>query len=246
MSTTKYVILGGGMVAGYAAKELVEHGLKPGELTIVSADSAVPYERPPLSKGFLAGKDSESSILINPTDWYREHGIELKLHTTVERIDAKTKVLGTSAGEELRWEHLLIASGARPRRLELSVHPRSGVFYLRSMSDSEAIRSAPAKAAVVVGGGFIGMEVASVLAQKNVRTTLVIREERVWSRVFTPEMSRFFENYYSRRGVTVRKQASLSAIEGKGSVHALRLSDGEEIACDLVVAGIGVTPVTDF
>ena len=246
MSTTKYVILGGGMVAGYAAKELVERGLKPGELTIVSADSAVPYERPPLSKGFLAGKDSESSILINPADWYREHGIELKLHTTVESIDAKTKVLRTSAGDELRWEYLLIASGARPRRLELSRHPRSGVFYLRSMSDSEAIRSAAAKAAVVVGGGFIGMEVASVLAQKNVRTTLVIREERVWSRVFTPEMSQFFENYYSRRGVTVRKQASLSAIEGKGSVQSLKLRDGEEIACDLVVAGIGVTPVTDF
>src|SRR5215469_2331647 len=246
MSTTKYVILGGGMVAGYAAKELVERGLKPGELTIVSADSAVPYERPPLSKGFLAGKDSESSILINPADWYREHGIELKLHTTVERVDAKAKVLWTSAGEQLRWEYLLIASGARPRRLELPGQPRSGVFYLRSMADSEAIRSAAAKAAVVAGGGFIGMEVASVLAQKNVRTTLVIREERVWSRVFTPKMSQFFETYYSRRDVRVRKQASLSAIDGKESVHSAKLSDGEEIACDLVVAGIGVTPVTDF
>src|SRR5215469_14085015 len=90
------------------------------------------------------------------------------------------------------------------------------------------------------------MEVASVLAQKNVRTTLVIREERVWSRVFTPEMSQFFETYYSRRGVRLRKQASLSAINGKESVHSVKLGDGEEIACDLVVAGLGVTPVTDF
>src|SRR5215469_4865413 len=106
MSTTKYVILGGGMVAGYAAKELVERVLKPGELTIVSADSAVPYERPPLSKGFLAGKDSESSILINPADWYREHGIELKLHTTVERVEVKGKVLRTSSGEQLGFESL--------------------------------------------------------------------------------------------------------------------------------------------
>lgn len=246
MSTTKYLILGGGMVAGYAAKELVERGLKPGELTIVSADSAVPYERPPLSKGFLAGKDSESSILISPADWYQEHGIALKLHTTVERVDAKGKLLWTPAGDELRWEHLLIASGAQPRRLQLPDQPRSGVFYLRSMSDSAAIRSAVAKAAIVVGGGFIGMEVASVLAQKNVRTTLVIREERVGSRVFTPEMSQFFENYYSGRGVRVRKRASLSAIDGKESVHSAKLGDGEEIACDLVVAGIGVTPVTDF
>src|SRR5215475_11917976 len=101
MSTTRYVILGGGMVAGYAAKELVERGLKQAELAIVSRDSAVPYERPPLSKGFLAGKDSESGILINPADWYRQHGIELKLETTVEKVDAKGKVLCTSSGERL-------------------------------------------------------------------------------------------------------------------------------------------------
>jgi len=245
MSRTKYVILGGGMVAGYAAKELVERGLKPGELTIVSRDSAPPYERPPLSKGFLAGKDSESSILISPADWYGEHGIRLQLETTVERVDAQAKVLRTSAGDELAWEHLLIATGAEPRRLQPG-DPPSGVFYLRSMSDSRAIGSAPAKTAVVVGGGFIGMEVASVLAQKNIRTTLVIREERVWSRVFTPEMSEFFENYYSARGVRIRKQSSLSQIADQGSVRSAKLSDGEEIPCDLAVVGIGVTPVTDF
>jgi len=246
MSTTKYVILGGGMVAGYAAKELVERGLKPGELTIVSADSAVPYERPPLSKGFLAGKDSESSILISPADWYREHGIELKLETTVEAIDPKARALRTSAGDEFTCEHLLIASGAQPRRLELPGKPQSGVFHLRSMSDSRAIRMAAAKTAVVVGGGFIGMEVASVLAQKNLETTLVIREERVWSRVFTPEMSEFFENYYTARGVRLRKQASLSTWGDQGSVRSVKLQDGEEMGCDLLVAGIGVTPVTDF
>src|SRR5215467_6315950 len=245
MSRTKYLILGGGMVAGYAAKELVERGIKPGELAIVSRDSAVPYERPPLSKGFLAGKDSEASILISPADWYREHGIALKLETTVEAIDPKAQALRTSAGE-LTWEHLLIASGAQPRRLELPGKPQSGVFYLRSMSDSRAIRSAVAKTAVVVGGGFIGMEVASVLAQKNIRTTLVIREDRVWSRVFTPEMSEFFENYYAARGVRLRKQASLSAWGDQGSVRSVKLKDGEEIRCDLVVASIGVTPVTDF
>jgi len=236
------------MVAGYAAKELVEHGLKPGELTLISRDSAVPYERPPLSKGFLAGKDSESGILINPAAWYREHGIELKLETTVEKVDPKTKALRTSSGEQLRFERLLISTGAEPRRFNIPGHELAGIFYLRSMSDSSAIRSAAAtaKRAVVVGGGFIGMEVASVLAQKNIETTLVIREERVWSRAFTPEMSQFFENYYSARGVRLRKQAGLGAIGGTGSVRSAKLSDGEEIACDLVVAGIGVMPVTDF
>src|SRR5215472_4875351 len=153
MSTTRYVILGGGMVAGYAAKELVEHGLKPGELTLISRDSAVPYERPPLSKGFLAGKDSESGILINPAGWYREHGIELKLETTVEKVDPKTKALRTSSGEQLRFERLLISTGAEPRRFNIPGHELAGIFYLRSMSDSSAIRSAAAtaKRAVVVG-----------------------------------------------------------------------------------------------
>jgi NADPH-dependent 2,4-dienoyl-CoA reductase/sulfur reductase-like enzyme len=248
MSTTKYVILGGGMVAGYAAKELVERGLKPRELTIVSQDSPVPYERPPLSKGFLAGKDSESSILINPAGWYGEHGIELKFETTVEKVDPKGKVLETSAGPPLAFESLLIATGAEPRRFNIPNQELAGIFYLRSMSDSIRIRSAAAtaKRAVVVGGGFIGMEVASVLAQKKIETTLVIREERLGSRVFTPEMSEFFENYYSARGVRMRKRSSLSAIGGTGSVRSAKLSDGQEIACDLLVAGIGVAPVTNF
>lgn len=248
MNKAKYVILGGGMVAGYAAKELVERGLKPGELTIVSADSAAPYERPPLSKGFLAGKDSESGILINPAGWYGEHGIELRLDTNVETVDAQAKVLRIAPGGQLAFENLLIATGAQPRRLDVSGKRLPGVLYLRSMSDSAAIRSAAAKAkrAVVIGGGFIGMEVASVLAQKDIETTLLIREDRVWSRVFTPEMSKFFENYYSGKGVHIRKEVDVRALLGEGAVRAAKLSDGQEIACDLVVVGVGVTPVTDF
>jgi NADPH-dependent 2,4-dienoyl-CoA reductase/sulfur reductase-like enzyme len=244
MNRTKYVILGGGMVAGYAAKELVERGLKPGELTIVSSDSALPYERPPLSKGFLAGKDSLDGILINPAEWYREHGIDVKLRTVVAKVDASSKSLQTSSGEQLGFENLLIATGAQPRKLDCPGKDLEGIYYLRSMSDSESIRAKAsiAKSAVVIGGGFIGMEVASVLAQKNVETTLVIREDRVWSRVFSPEISAFFDKYYSSRGVHVVKNTGVDALNGTGSVHSAKLSNGQEIACDLVVAGIGVTP----
>src|SRR5690348_6561505 len=165
MNRTKYVILGGGMVAGYAAKELVERGLKPGELTIVSSDSALPYERPPLSKGFLAGKDSPDGILINPAEWYREHGIDVKLRTVVAKVDPSSKSLQTSSGEQLGFENLLIATGAQPRKLDCPGKDLQGIYYLRSMSDSESIRAKAsiAKSAVVIGGGFIGMEVASVL-----------------------------------------------------------------------------------
>ena len=248
MQKTKYLILGGGMVAGYAAKELASQGLRPGELTIVSADSVVPYERPPLSKGFLSGKDKQADILINSLDWYREHGIEVRLNTLVERVDAGKKQLRSNTGEEFECEHLLLATGARARKLDCPGNDLGNVFYLRSLKDSETIRSssAGAKTAAVIGGGFIGMEVASVLAQKNIQTTLIIREDRVWSRVFTPAMSAFFEKYYTARGVRLVKQAAVVALEGKKTVKAVRLDNREEISCDLVVVGVGAVPITDL
>lgn len=247
MHKTKYAILGGGMVAGYAAKELASQGLKPGELTIVSADNVVPYERPPLSKGFLSGKDDETSILINGAAWYGNQGIDVRLNTPIEHVDVNKKRLRSSSGDELECEHLLLATGARARKLDCPGSELGNVFYLRSMKDSEAIRSrgTSAQSAVIVGGGFIGMEVASVLAQKNIQTTMVIREDRVWSRVFTPAMSAHFERYYTERGVRIVKQARVAAFEGKSSVQGVLLGDSKNIPCDLVVIGAGAVPVTE-
>jgi NADPH-dependent 2,4-dienoyl-CoA reductase/sulfur reductase-like enzyme len=245
---TKYLILGGGMVAGHAAKELANQGLKPGELAIVSADSAVPYERPPLSKGFLSGKDNETSILINHPDWYREHGIEVRLNTAIEHVDPSKRLVRSDTGEEFECEHLLLATGAQARKLDCPGNDLGNVFYLRSLRDSETIRSksAAAKTAVIIGGGFIGMEVASVLAQKNIHSTLIVREDRVWSRVFTPVMSAFFEQYYTAHGARIAKQARVVAIEGKGKVQAVLLGDREKLSCDLVVVGVGAVPVTEL
>lgn len=235
------------MVAGYAAKELASCDLKSGELAIISADTALPYERPPLSKGFLSGKDDETTILINGADWYREHGIEVRLDTVIEGIDPNTRRLRSNSGEEFECQHLLVATGARARKLDLPGNDLKNVFYLRSIRDSETIRSkgASAKEAVIIGGGFIGMEVASVLSQKNIHTTLVIREDRVWSRVFTPIMSAFFEQYYASRGVRIVKEAQVASFQGKGVIQALLLGDGKKISCDLVVVGIGAVPVTE-
>ena len=247
MSSTKYVILGGGMVAGYAAKEMVDRGLRSGDLTIISADDALPYERPPLSKSFLSGKDTEDGILINAADWYRKKGIEIKLQTIVESVDLEKKRLLTSS-QDFQFENLLVATGCRARRLESPGNDLANVFYLRSMDDSRKIRSCAVKAkqAVVIGGGFIGMEVASVLAQKNVQTTMIIREDRVWKRAFTPEMSAFFERYYTARGVQLIKQVNVTALEGKSTVNAAVLDDRRKIPCDMVVAGVGAAPVTDL
>jgi 3-phenylpropionate/trans-cinnamate dioxygenase ferredoxin reductase component len=247
MQKLKYIILGGGMVAGYAAKELAGRGLKSGELAIISADTALPYERPPLSKGFLAGKDDETSILINSADWYREHGIEVRVDTVIERIDPNKKLLRSNSGEEFECQNLLLATGARARKLDVDGNNLRNVFYLRSLKDSETIRSesASAKEAVIIGGGFIGMEVASVLTQKGIQATLVIREDRVWSRVFTPPMSAFFEQYYTARGVRIVKEARVASLEGKGAVQAVVFGDGKKISCDVVVVGVGAVPVTE-
>ena len=248
MEKLKYIILGGGMVAGYAAKELASRGLKSRELAILSADFALPYERPPLSKSFLAGKDDETSILINGADWYREHGIEVRLNTVIGSLDPNKRLLRSNSGEEFECEHLLLATGSQARKLDLPGSDLKEVLYLRSLKDSETIRSksTSAREAVIIGGGFIGMEVASVLAQKNIQTTMIIREDRVWSRVFTPSMSAFFEQYYTARGVRIVKEAQVASFEGTDEVQAVLLDQGKKITCDVVVVGAGAIPVTEL
>jgi NADPH-dependent 2,4-dienoyl-CoA reductase/sulfur reductase-like enzyme len=247
MVSSKYIILGGGMVAGYAAKESASRGLRSGELTMVSAEDTLPYERPPLSKGFLSGKDTVDGILINKLEWYEKQGIDTKLRTTIDKIDLKKKRLYADSGEVFEFEDLLIATGASARKLDCPGNDLPNVFYLRSLADSRKIRekAASSKQAVVIGGGFIGMEVASVLSQKNLDTSLIIREDRVWSRVFTRAMSEFFERYYLSRGVKLLKNESVVSLQGGDRIDVL-LSSGRKISCDMVVAGVGAAPVTEL
>jgi NADPH-dependent 2,4-dienoyl-CoA reductase/sulfur reductase-like enzyme len=247
MNQSNIVILGGGMVAGYAAKQLVELGLPKGELAILSADNAVPYERPPLSKSFLAGKDSEDAIKINPEEFYNQHGIELRLECEISSVDVKGKRLILKNGDGFGFQKLIIATGARPRTLNIPGSKLQNLFYLRTMSDSKIIRSAAEKAkhAVVIGGGFIGMEVASVLAQKRIEVAMVLSDDRVFKRLFSPEMSKFFETYYAARGVRLIKSMAVTELRGDGAVNSAVLRDGQTLQCDLVVAGIGVQPAIE-
>jgi NADPH-dependent 2,4-dienoyl-CoA reductase/sulfur reductase-like enzyme len=248
MNGSKFVILGGGMVAGYAAKQLVELGLKPGELAILSADNSVPYERPPLSKGFLAGKDSEDGIRINPEDFYRKHGIELKLECEVSAVEPKRKRLILKSGEEFEFNRLIVATGAHPRTLNIPGSKLRNLYYLRTLDDSRAIRSVleKVKHAVVIGGGFIGMEVAAVLGQKGIAVTMALNEDRIWKRLFSPEMSSFFEAYYVARGVRIIKSSAVTELRGDGAVSSAVLANGRTIPCELVVAGIGVQPAIEM
>jgi NADPH-dependent 2,4-dienoyl-CoA reductase/sulfur reductase-like enzyme len=248
MDEARFVIAGGGMVAGYAARQLVELGLAPGELVILSADGSIPYERPPLSKGFLAGRDPEDSLWINAQDFYRQHGIEVKLGCEISGVDPERKRLRLASGGQFGFQKLIMATGARVRILDIPGAGLANVRYLRSLEDSKAIRqyAEKVKRAVVVGSGFIGMEVAAVLAQKGIETTMILRDDRIWKNFFSPRMSQFFEGYYAAQGVRFVKMAALRELRGDGAVSSAVLGDGQTITCEMVVAGIGVRPVTEF
>lgn len=248
MAKYKYVILGGGMVAGYLTKELADD-IPSGEMAIVSSDDALPYERPPLSKGFLAGKEKAAEIAIAPEEFYRQHGVDVRLRTIVTRVDIEKKALHLKGSDEpLHYDKLVVATGARVRTLDVPGSKLPGVMYLRSMDDSKRIRgrAKDARNAVIVGAGFIGMEVASVLAQQGVHTTVVFPEERVWERIFTPRMSAFFQRYYEQRGVSFRNGETLKSFEGRDGVTAAITSSGEPISAELAVVGIGVEPAVDM
>jgi NADPH-dependent 2,4-dienoyl-CoA reductase/sulfur reductase-like enzyme len=243
MSSFRFVILGGGVVAGYAAQEFARCGIPAGELCIISAEKTLPYDRPPLSKGFLAHEKTEAEILINEPGFYEENGIDVRLNTAVTRVDLDNKKLYAN-GDTITYEKLLIATGSRPRTFDLPGHELENIFYLRHINDARQIRDKgqPDSQAVVIGGSFIGMETTAVLQKNGVDTTLIFPEGRVWQAFFTPKMSHFFENYYRDRGVTILSQEKVKAFVGNGRVQKVITESGKELPADMVVAGIGVVP----
>ena len=236
------------MVAGYAAKEFVAQSGKKGELAIVTAENALPYERPPLSKGFLAGKEEAGNLQISDAAFYREHGIAIYRNFPVRKVDLRGRRLRSSSGKVIGFDKLLLATGSTVRRLKVPGANRSEIFYLRQIKDSQAIQAQMKrdKRAVVIGSGFIGMEVASVLASHGVRTTMVFPDDRVWKRLFTPSVSTFFERHFVDRGVTFVKKEKVVAFAHKNRECQVVLASGNEVPTDFVVAGIGVTPAVEL
>jgi NADPH-dependent 2,4-dienoyl-CoA reductase/sulfur reductase-like enzyme len=248
MKSFPIVVLGGGMVAGYAAKEFVAQSGKKGELAIVTAENALPYERPPLSKGFLAGKEEAGDLQISDAAFYREHGIAVYRNCPVRKVDFRRRRLQSASSEVIGFDQLLIATGSTVRRLKVPGANRSGVFYLRQMKDSQAIHAQikRGRRAVVIGSGFIGMEVASVLASHGVRTTMVFPDDRVWKRLFPPPVSTFFERQFAEHGVTIMKSDKVVALTHKNHECQVVLASGNQVPTDFVVAGIGVTPTVEL
>ncbi|PKA49312.1 putative monodehydroascorbate reductase, cytoplasmic isoform 2 [Apostasia shenzhenica] len=260
-----YVILGGGVAAGYAALEFVRRGIAPGELCIISEESVAPYERPALSKGFLlpeapaclpsfhtcVGANDER---LTPK-WYREHGIELVLGTKVKSADVKRMTLTTIAGETISYKILVVATGARALKLEefgAKGSDAENVCYLRNLADAARLvsimQSCSGGNAVVIGGGYIGMECAAALVTNRIRVTMVFPEAHCMGRLFTRKIADFYEAFYESKGVNFIKGTVLSSFENdsEGKVTTVILRDGTRVPTHMVVVGIGIRPNTSL
>ena len=244
----EFVIIGGGVAAGKAAEGLRAAGGE-GAAVVLAAEPELPYERPPLSKEFLRGEAGREKTRTHDEAWYRDHDVEVLLSTRASTLDPATRTVTTEVGDQLRYGRgLVLATGAQPNRLGLPGEDLDGVFYLRTVDDSERLRAAISRAEsmVVIGGGFIGAEVAASGTQMDTRVTLLERSDTLWTRAVGPEMGRFFEAFQRDRGVHVRTRTRAERIEGGDQVEAVVLPDGSRLHADLVVIGVGVHPDTDL
>ena len=236
---TSVVIVGGG-AAGNAAAETLRREGYAGPVTVLSADAALPCDRPNLSKGYLAGTAPQEWTVLRSPEFYREQNIELKLNTRVMAIDAKARQVQLADGSHLGYGALLLATGADPIHLPIPGADLPHVHYLRTAADSQALVDAASKAkhAVVIGASFIGLEVASSLRARNVEVQVVGRETVLMEKVLGPQMGAFIRKLHEEHDVTFHLGTSASRIDAQG----VTLESGEQLAADLVVIGIGVRP----
>jgi 3-phenylpropionate/trans-cinnamate dioxygenase ferredoxin reductase subunit len=243
-STSTFVIVGAGMAGGKAAETLREEGFD-GRIVLVGAEPHRPYERPPLSKDYLRSEGG-MAWLQEDEGWYAQNDVLLRTDTVVQSLDVNAGEVALAGGERLAYDRLLLTTGAEPRRLPLPGADLEGVHLLRTVEDSDAIRAAfdAGGRMVVIGGGWIGCEVAASARQKGMDVTLVEPLELPLLRVLGPELGGFYRGVHADQGVELLLGTGVEAIEGSGRAERVRTSDGRTIDCAAVVVGIGVAPRT--
>ena len=247
---SRIVVVGGGQAGGQAVDSLRRGGFD-GEVFLVTEEEQPPYQRPPLSKDYLAGRYGLDRVLLRPESFYAENSVELVTGTKVASIDPGAHRIALASGRTLAYDRLLLATGSRVRRLDgMPGADLEGVLYLRTVEDSDRIRAAMdgAERVAVLGGGYIGLEVASVAVEAGLAVTVVEALPRLLSRVATAELAAFYTDLHRSRGVDLRLGATVKRFhgDGNGGVRSLALSDGSEVPAGLVVGGIGIQPVTDL
>jgi 3-phenylpropionate/trans-cinnamate dioxygenase ferredoxin reductase component len=240
-----FVIVGASLAGAKAAETLRTEGFD-GRLVLVGAELERPYERPPLSKDYLRGEAARETVYVHPASYYAEQDIELRLGRTAVELDPARRELALDDGERLRYDRLLLTTGAEPRRLAIPGGDLDGVLYLRTMADSDALRERLDRggSVVVIGAGWIGAEVAASARQRGLEVSVVAPHSVPLERVLGPEVGSIYRDIHSDHGVRMLLGTGVEAFEGDTAVERVRTTDGRTLECDFVVAGVGVLPRT--
>jgi 3-phenylpropionate/trans-cinnamate dioxygenase ferredoxin reductase subunit len=240
---TTYLIVGAGLAGARAAEALRERDTS-GRIVLVGDEPYLPYHRPHLSKKYLMGKRPLERVFFKPPEFYAERHIETLTGRTAIGLNPQAHEVTLNDGSVWRYDRLLLATGAEPRRLNIPGNDLAGIYYLRTIPDSDELRAAMAQSqqAAIIGGGFIGAEVASAFAQSGVHTTLLFREDLLLSYHVGPIVGRFLTDYFTQKGVTIRPGVNVDAFIGDDRLRGVRLASGEIIPADTAVVGAGVIP----
>ena len=238
------LVVGGGFAAAHAVTTLRTEGYTA-RLTVVGAEPHLPYERPPLSKDYLMGKAERDSVFVHPAQWYAEYGIDLRLATTATALDAEARTVILSDGSELSADAILLATGARPRRLDLPGTDLAGVVSLRTLDDSEVLAALISRSQrlAIVGAGWIGLEVAAAARLAGVAVTVLDSAELPLVGVLGPEVAQVFADLHTEHGVDLRMGVQIAGIAGDGvRATGVELTDGSVVAADHVLLAVGAVP----
>ena len=241
------VIAGAGHAAGQVVATLRQQKYA-GSIVLIGDEQYLPYQRPPLSKKFLAGEMPAERLYFKPESFYDVPEIELRLQTTIGAIDRDARQLTLDGGNNIPYDKLVLALGARVRELAVAGSDLAGVHYVRNIADVQGIREdlEGSRHLVIVGAGYIGLEVAAVTRTLGLDVTVVEMADRVMSRVVSPEISDFYQIEHANQGVKLRLGTGVTALHGKRRIKGVEVDDGEIIPADLVVVGIGILPNTEL
>jgi 3-phenylpropionate/trans-cinnamate dioxygenase ferredoxin reductase component len=236
-----FLLIGGGMASAHCAAELRRRGAD-GSVLLVGREPEPPYERPPLSKDYLRGESERGDAYVNGLEWYEENDVELRTGANVMSLDAAARTAKLQGGEEVGFGHALLATGAMVNILRVEGAGNEGIHYLRAFGNADAIRTEAdeAERVVLIGGSYIGTEVAASLTARGVKCTIVMMEDVALSRTFGETAGRWFQERLEEKGVEVLGGEELEAFEGDGRVKAVLTKSGKAIECDTVVVGAGV------
>ncbi len=238
-----FLLIGGGMASAHCAAELRRRGAE-GSILLVGREPEPPYERPPLSKEYLRGEAKREDAYVNPLSWYEDNRVDLLSGRNVMTLDPAAGTAKIQGGEEVSFGKALLGTGATVNILRVEGAENEGIHYLRAFGNSDAIRAAAetAEHVVLIGGSYIGTEVAASLAVQGVECTIVMMEAVVLSRTFGEDAGGWFQGLIESKGVTVHGGEELEAFEGDGRIRAVVMKSGLSVECDVVVVGAGVRP----